>query len=209
MTINVNMQATTNLSISERTLSARSQAPSAIVEASPYLLGSYSGSNRYTITADIRGSLNSDGSGLILQFSSEPQLSTNQILAALGGQEVQDIGSGDVDTGAASLIAKVLSNRLGASIFDNLYNATGLDINVDLNPGSPLDVNFTQRLSSRMDATFQRLDTSRSAGVVDSTLSPPQYLVTVGYNLSNRIRFSLSTDDQRSYGMAIEGVFRF
>jgi len=209
MTINVNMVATSSVSISQRSLSSRQQSPSVGFDATPSIMGSYSGYDRFLITATIRGMLNSDGSGLNLQFESDPALSRGQILSALGGQEVQDIGSGDVNTGMSSLVARVLSNRLGSSFFDNLYNSSGLDINMDINPGQPLDVNFTQRLGSRFEASFMRLDSSRNSGAVASTLNPPQYLIILGYNLNGRMRLSVSTDDQSNFAAGLEGVFRF
>ncbi|HEY3332724.1 MAG TPA: translocation/assembly module TamB domain-containing protein [Capsulimonadaceae bacterium] len=209
MTIGVNLEAKTSISISQRTLVSNQGSVNTGVAVSPSLLGAYSGSERYNITAIINGTLRSDGTGLTLKFSSDPTLAESQILAALGGQFVRDIGNGAVDTGLRSLFAQVLSNQLGSVFFDSLYDTTGLDVSLDYNPGLPFVVSLSKQLTPRLEVTFTRMEASRTSGAVASTLDPPQYQLRLGYNLSKRLRFSVSTDDQRSYGVALEGVFRF
>ncbi len=209
LNVTVNLEARTSLSISQRTLASNQGSLNTGIAVTPSLLGSYGGGDRYQITALIYGTLKSDGTGLILKFSSEPNLAESQILGALGGQFVRDISAGAVDTGLKSLFAQVLSNQLGGVFLDSLYDYTGLDVSIDYNPGLPLVLSVTKQLTPKLEVTFTRLDSSRAGGAVATSLSPPQYQLRLGYNLSKALRFSLSTDDQHSFGAALEGVFRF
>lgn len=208
MTIMVNLQARTTMSIAQRTLATN---PGLVgeVQVEPSILGTYAGSQRYTITATITGSLKSDGTGLNLQFESDPPLATSQILAALGGQSIQEIGGGALNSGVSSLFAQVLSNSLSQSVFGSFYEATGLDVNVDYNADLPLVVSVTRELFPRVNLTFIRLGTSRDASVVSSTYTTPQYQLLLGYNLKDRINLIISADDQYDYGIGLEDVFRF
>lgn len=208
LTVTVNLQARTSLSISQRTLTS-SPGLSSGVSATPSLLGTYAGSEHYTITAQISGTLKSDGTGLQLTFTSDPPLAESQIIAALGGQSMRDIGTGAVDTGVRSLFAQVLTNQLSASVFESIYDVTGLDVTVDYTPELPFVVTLTKQLLPRVSATFTSLGTSRTAGAVASTVGPPQYQLLLGYNLNNRLSLILSADDQGDYGAGLEGVFRF
>jgi len=144
-----------------------------------------------------------------LRFTSDPSLSNSQILAALGGQALRDAATGDTQTGLQSLFARVLTNQVGASVFQDIYYTTGLDIVVDYDPAQALNVVLRKQVGRHLEATFIHLAESRAAGTVASTLSPPQYELRLGYNLSSHFRVSLSTDDQNNYGASIEEVHSF
>lgn len=206
--ISVNMQARTSMSIAQRTLNT-SQSITQGLPVQPALMGTFTVSQRYTITATITGSLKSDGTGLRLDFESDPPLATSQILAALGGQSFQEIGGGSLNTGVSSLFAQVLTNTLSQSILGSFYEETGLDVDVDYNPDLPLVVSVTRELLPRVNLTLLRLGTSRDPSVATSAYGTPQYQLLLGYNLKDRLNLMISADDQRDYAVGIEDVFRF
>jgi len=45
--------------------------------------------------------------------------------------------------------------------------------------------------------------------VTDQTLLPPQYTLKLGYDITNRYRIGVSTNDQRNNAVTLEGVIRF
>jgi hypothetical protein len=174
------------------------------------LTGTAIGTERYIVTAHIVGALN-DPESLRLDFTSSPVgLTQQQILAALGGVEFEQFGTGDVAGAFKNFMASALSTSLSDKILANFSEALGLeDFSVDYSPEAPLSLTVVKQLSPRLDFTFVRYVNSRTAGAVASTLNPLQYQAELGYNLKDRFKLRLSTDDQNDNSIGIEGVFHF
>lgn len=220
----VDLTTESNVSISQATLAQyRSVTSVAVVgQASPQtdvVANSQFGNQaqRYTITAHIHGILNAPDK-LALELTSDPGgLSHEQMLAALVpyGTLVGQLVPGG--TGAESALeasfkealGSVLLPRLLSPLTEVLGNAIGGVVDVTYAPNLPVLVQITKNIGPRLEVTYSRSVGARTPGVVNSTLSPPQYTLKLGYNLNNHLQLGVSTDDQRDNTISLESVFRF
>lgn len=177
------------------------------------------GGQRYTITAHITGPLNaSDPSQTHLALSSSPPgLTQTQMLAALvptgalnslfgGGQGAERA----LQQQLLLALNQVAVPTLLSPLEESVAGALGLaDFSVNYSPDAPVLVSLTKDLAPRLQVTYTRLFGARTPGAVNSLLAPPQYSLKLGYHLTNRLQFSVSTDDQRNNTLALEGVFGF
>ncbi len=120
-------------------------------------------------------------------------------------------------TGAQRGLEDEFKNALNAVAIPTLLqpfetqiaNTFGLsDFSVDYSPNGTL-VTLIRPITPRLEATYIRSVGSRTPGPVNSLLSTPQYTLKLGYGLTDRLQFSLSTDDQRNNTVALEGVYNF
>ena len=218
---NVNITAQTTISPSQTTLAQyRSVAGNTVGEAAPQGDLAYSnnplvgGRQRYTITVYIHGLLGTDG--LQIDPSSSPVgLTKAQIYAALvpAGALVAAAGGGAggqsiLEDQFKTALANVAIPSLLTPITESVASALGLsDLNVTYDPSLPLFVSVTKQLTPKIDATFSRSFGGR--GATDQTLLPPQYTLKLGYDLTNRYRIGVSTDEQHNNTVTFEGVIRF
>ena len=160
---------------------------------------------RYTITAHIHGILNSPDQ-LALDLTSSPGgLTRQQMLAALvPASALLASGGSDLETGFQQALVSIALSPLTSTLGD----ALGLqDLNVAYDPNQPLFVTVTKQIGPRLDVTFSRSFGAR--GATEQSLQPPQYTVKLGYDLTNRLRLGVSTDDQNNKTVTLETVLRF
>jgi len=175
----------------------------------------------YQITAHIVGSLD-DPSKLTLDLQSSPGgLTHNQMLAALGQQQTLMALVGG--TGTQQAFVQQLQNAFNAvgipyllqPFESNLASALGLSsFTVDYAPDQPVQLTLSKRLAnqgigSRFEVTYQRWFGARTPGAVNIITQPPQYSLSLGYDLTNRLQLSVRTDDQHNTTASLQGVLRF
>ena len=173
-----------------------------------------SGRQRYTITAHIKGVLNSPDS-LDLNLTSSPAgLNRSQMLAALvpAGSLLTAAGTGGgeraLEDQFKTALASVALPTLLSPITDSIAGALGLeDFGVNYDPNLPLFVTVTKQLLPRLEVTFSRSFGAR--GPVETSLQPPQYNLKLSYSFTNRYRVGVSTTDQHDNAVTLEGVVRF
>lgn len=225
---NVNIWAQTTVSPTQATLAQyRSVAGNGIGEAAPQGSAAFGGSplggsplgggrQRYTITVHIYGLLGStDPTKLHTKLSSSPGgLSESQMLAALvpasalvaaagGGAGGQNVLEDQFKTA----LANVAIPTLLTPITESLASALGLeDVNLTYDPTHPF-ATLIKQIGPKLEVTFTRSFGSR--GATDQTLLPPQYTLKLGYDITNRYRIGVSTDDQKNNTVTLEGVIRF
>ena len=222
---NVNIWAQTTVSPSQATLAQyRSVAGNGIGEAAPVEATAFGssalsgGRQRYTITVHIYGLLGStDPKKLHDEFSSSPGgLTKAQMVAALVPASALAAAAGG-GTGGQSILedqfktalADVAIPTLLTPITESIASSLGLeDVNVSYDPSLAQGLaTVTKQLTPKIDVTFARSFGSR--GVTDQTLLPPQYTLKLGYDITNRYRFGVATDDQHHTTVTLEGVIRF
>jgi len=221
---NVDITAQATVTPSQATLAQyRSVAGNGIGQAPPTLGALSSGSNgplggrgqRYTITAHIHGLLNSPDNLAIDLTSSPGGLSREQMLAALvpAGSLVAAAGGGAngqniLEDQFKTALANVAIPALLTPITESVASALGLeDVGVTYDPNLPLFVTVTKQIGPKLEVTFSRSFGSR--GATDQTLLPPQYTLKLGYDITNRYRIGVATDDQKNNTVTLEGVIRF
>ena len=221
----VSLTAQANVSLSAQALSQNRSITSeaSFGEAVPQgVLSSSSGqfgnaAQRYTITATIKGVLNSPDN-LSLELTSSPGgLTRQQMLAALVpyGTLVGQLAPGGSGAGnaleaqAKTAISSLLIPSLISPITDALGDALGLGLDVSYEPDLPVFVTLTKQIGPRLQVTYSRSVGARTPGAVNATLSPPQYTLKLGYSLTNHLQTAISTDDQRNNAVTLEGVFGF
>jgi hypothetical protein len=188
----------------------RSVAGNGIGEAAPSVSDlnttSFGGTRqRYTITVHIHGVLNS-ADPLTLDLTSSPGgLTRQQMLAALvPASALLASGGSDLEAGFEQAIVSAALSPLTSTLGD----ALGLqDLNVAYDPNQPLFVTVTKQIGPRLDVTFSRSFGAR--GATEQSLQPPQYTLQLGYDLTNRLRLGVSTDDQNNKTVTLETVLRF
>jgi len=221
---NVNIWAQTTVSPTQATLAQyRSVAGNGIGEAAPKGNTAFSGNSplgggrqRYTITVHIYGLLGStDPKKLqVKPFSSPGGLSDAQIFAALvpasallaaaGGAGGQNV----LEDQFKNALANVAIPTLLTPITESVASALGLeDVNVTYDPNQPVFVTVTKQIGPKLEVTFSRSFGAR--GATDQTLLPPQYTLKLGYDITNRYRIGVSTDDRKNNAVTLEGVIRF
>ena len=173
-----------------------------------------SGRQRYTITAHIKGVLNSPDSLDLNLTSSPPGLNRSQMLAALvpAGSLLTAAGTGGgeraLEDQFKTALASVALPTLLSPITDSIAGALGLeDFGVSYDPNLPLFVTVTKQLLPRLEVTFSRSFGAR--GPVETSLQPPQYNLKLSYSFTNRYRVGVSTTDQHDNAVTLEGVVRF
>lgn len=227
----INLTAVATVSVSPGLLAANTSAASQGIAYAPSVgeipsqnqgaianpFGAGAQSQRYKITAHIHGLLNVPDR-LTLDLTSSPAgLTRQQMLAALVQEDVYlrlARGGGGAED--------ALKNQLGAAITgialpallspleDSIAGTFGLeDFSVDYAPNAPVQVTLSKQLAPRLTATYQRAFGARSPGAVNSILLPPQYLLKLGYGISRHLQLTVSTDDQRTNTVALEGIFGF
>lgn len=172
------------------------------------------GRQRYTITAHIKGVLNSPDSLDLNLTSSPPGLNRSQMLAALvpAGSLLTAAGTGGgeraLEDQFKTALASVALPTLLSPITDSIAGALGLeDFGVSYDPNLPLFVTVTKQLLPRLEVTFSRSFGAR--GPVETSLQPPQYNLKLSYSFTNRYRVGVSTTDQHDNAVTLEGVVRF
>ena len=222
---NVNIWAQTTVSPTSATLAQyRSVAGNGIGESAPKGgTASAAGSSlngtrqRYTITVHIYGLLGStDPKKLqVKPYSSPGGLSDAQIFAALvpasalvaaagGGAGGQNVLEDQFKTA----LANVAIPTLLTPITESVASALGLeDVGITYDPSLPLFVTVTKQIGPKLEVTFSRSFGAR--GATDQTLLPPQYTLKLGYDITNRYRIGLSTDERKNNTVTLEGVLRF
>lgn len=220
METRVDLTAQANVSVSPNVLAANTSAVQNSFggPASQGFLagGSLDRPRRYTIKAHIYGLLSVPDRLNIDLESSPGGLQRSQMLAALvpAGTLGSLFGGG---TGAQRGLEEEFKNALNAVAIPTLLqpfetqiaNTFGLsDFSVDYSPNGTL-VTLIRPITPRLEATYIRSVGSRTPGPVNSLLSTPQYTLKLGYGLTDRLQFSLSTDDQRNNTVALEGVYNF
>ena len=222
---NVNIWAQTTVSPTQATLAQyRSVAGNSIGEAAPQENTAFSatsplssGRQRYTITVHIYGLLGSTDPAKLHDdfFSSPGGLTKAQMVAALvpasaltaaagGGASGQNILEDQFKTA----LANVAIPTLLTPITESVASALGLeDVGVTYDPSLPLFVTVTKQIGPKLEVTFSRSFGTR--GATDQTLLPPQYTLKLGYDITNRYRIAVSTDDQKNNTVTLEGVLRF
>ena len=223
---NVNIWAQATVSPTQATLAQyRSVAGNTIGEAAPQesvvsagtsALGG--GRQRYTITVHIYGLLGStDPTKLHDDFYSSPGgLTKAQMVAALvpasalvsaagGGAGGQNVLEDQFKTA----LANVALPTLLTPITESLASALGLeDLNVTYDPVTGAGIgSVIKQIGPKLEVIFTRSFGAR--GVTDQTLLPPQYTLKLGYDITNRYRIAVSTDDQKNNAVTLEGVIRF
>ncbi len=227
----INLTAQATVSVSPALLNANTSAASQGVAYAPSVgeiptqnqgaianpFGAGAQSQRYKITAHIYGLLNVPDR-LTLDLTSSPAgLTRQQMLAALVQEDVYlrlARGGGGAED--------ALKNQLGAAITgialpallspleESIASTFGLeDFSVDYAPNAPVQVTLSKELAPRLTATYQRAFGARAPGAVNSILLPPQYLLKLGYGISRHLQLTVSTDDQRTNTIALEGIFGF
>ena len=221
---NVNIWAQTTVSPTSATLAQyRSVAGNGIGEAAPKGGTAAAGSSlngtrqRYTVTVHIYGLLGStDPKKLqVKPYSSPGGLSDAQIFAALvpasalvaaagGGAGGQNVLEDQFKTA----LANVAIPTLLTPITESVASALGLeDVGITYDPNLPLFVTVTKQIGPKLEVTFSRSFGAR--GATDQTLLPPQYTLKLGYDITNRYRIGLSTDERKNNTVTLEGVLRF
>ena len=227
---NVNIWAQATVSPTAATLAQyRSVAGNGIGEAAPRGNTAFDGSSfggssfgggrqRYTITVHIYGLLGStDPTKLHDDFYSSPGgLTKAQMVAALipasalvaaagGGAAGQNVLEDQFKTA----LANVAIPTLLTPITESVASALGLeDVNVTYDPVTGAGVgSVIKQIGPRLEVIFTR--TFGGRGVTDQTLLPPQYTLKLGYDITNRYRIGVSTNDQRNNAVTLEGVIRF
>lgn len=222
---NVNIWAQTTVSPTQATLAQyRSVAGNGIGETAPQGNTAFSGNSplgggrqRYTITVHIYGLLGStDPAKLHDDFYSSPGgLTKAQMVAALvpasalvaaagGGAGGQNLLEDQFKTALANVAIPTLLTPITQSV----ASALGLeDVNVTYDPNQPVFVTVTKQIGPKLEVTFSRSFGAR--GATDQTLLPPQYTLKLGYDITNRYRIGVSTDDRKNNAVTLEGVIRF
>ena len=220
----VDITAQATVSPSQATLAQyRSVVGNGIGEAAPQGGAAFAGSplgsgrQRYAITVHIYGLLGSDDPAkLHTDFSSSPGgLSKAQMLAALvpAGSLVAAAGGGAggqsiLEDQFKTALANVAIPTLLTPITESVASALGLeDLNVTYDPHLPLFVTVTKQLTPKIDVTFSRSFGAR--GATDQTVLPPQYTLKLGYDITNRYRIGVVTDDRHNNTLTLEGFLRF
>ena len=221
----VDLTATTSLSISPSVLASNPRGASSLTSGEPFTYNEASvfspvqsnASQRYTITVMIQGDLGQP-SGLHLTFDSDPPgLSNEQILAALGGQQVLSslLVGGNVQAALQTEAQQVFTGyalpTLLAPFESSVAQAFGLqEIDVDYEPESPLLITLYKQITPRVQIRYTKFVNSRqSSGAVGSTLTPLEYSVAVDYYFTNKFRLDVSTDDQHNTTFGIGGAVNF
>jgi hypothetical protein len=221
--VRVHLVARANVSVSPATLAAnQSVVGNTIGQATTVSSNSVfdqtfgASSNRYTITANINGLLNStDPNEPQIKLTSNPYLSQQQILASLvpegalqgilgGGQGAETA----LKQGMAEALSAVAVPTLLSPIEQSVAGVLGLeDFSVDYSPDAPVDVTLSKQIAPRLIVTYIRALGPREPGAGVTSL--PQYTVKLGYGLTRHLQVSLSTDDQRNNTLALESIFAF
>jgi autotransporter translocation and assembly factor TamB len=172
-------------------------------------------SQRYTVTVNINGDLQSPDH-LHLSFESNPPgLTDAQILAVLGGQQaIAGLTGGNIVTAVQNQVASVFNASVVPKMLQPLEDSIGTvlgleDFSINYAPESPVQVTIVKRVGSRINVQYTQSVNSRTPGAVSSTLDPPVYQVKVGYSFTPRLQVTISTDDQHTNIVAIEGVHNF
>ena len=215
--VNLTAQATVSLSPQALSQNRSINSEAAVGEAAPQealspTFGQFGGgTQRYTITATIRGVLNSPDN-LDLKLTSSPGgLTRQQMLAALVpyGSLLAPGGPG-AGNALEDQVKMAVSSLLLSPVTDAIGSALGLgDLDVNYVPELGALVTLTKQIGPRLQVTYTRSVGARTPGAVNSTLSPPQYTLKLGYNLTNHLQAGVSTDDQRNDTVTLEGVFGF
>ncbi len=221
----VDLTATTSLSISPTLLAANPRGASSLTSGEPFTYNEASvfspvqsnTTQRYSITVMIQGDLGQQN-GLNLTFDSDPPgLSNEQILAALGGQQVLSslLVGGNVQAALQTEAQQVFTGyalpTLLAPFESSVAQVFGLqEIDVDYEPESPLLITLYKQLTPRIQIRYTKFVNSRqSSGAVGSTLTPLEYSVAVDYYFTNKFRLDVSTDDQHNTTIGIGGAVNF
>jgi len=105
-------------------------------------------------------------------------------------------------------LANVAIPTLLTPITESVASALGLeDVGITYDPSLPLFVTVTKQIGPKLEVTFSRSFGAR--GATDQTLLPPQYTLKLGYDITNRYRIGLSTDERKNNTVTLEGVLRF
>ena len=172
-----------------------------------------SGRQRYTITAHIKGVLNSPDSLDLNLTSSPPGLNRSQMLAALvpAGSLLTAAGTGGgeraLEDQFKTALASVALPTLLSPLTDALGGALGAELSIDYDPTLPLFVTVTKQILPRLEVTYSRSFGAR--GPVEASSLPPQYNLKLSYSFTNRYRIGVSTTDQHDNAVTLEGVVRF
>jgi len=227
----VDLTAQATVSVSPALLSANTSAASQGIAYTPSVgeiptqnqsaitnpFGAGQQSQRYKITAHISGLLNVPNR-LTLDLTSSPAgLTRQQMLAALVQEDVYlqlARGGGGAEDALKSQLGAVISGialpALLSPLEDSIASTFGLqDFSVDYSPNAPVEVTLSKELAPRLTATYQRAFGARTPGAVNSILLPPQYQLKLGYGISRHLQLTVSTDDQRTNTVALEGIFGF
>ena len=221
----VDLTGTTSLSISPSLLASNPRGASSLTSGEPFTYNEASvfspvqsnASQRYSVTVMIQGDLGQP-SGLNLTFDSDPPgLSNEQILAALGGQQVLSslLVGGNVQAALQTEAQQVFTGyalpTLLAPFESSVAQAFGLqEIDVDYEPESPLLITLYKQITPRIQIRYTKFVNSRqSSGAVGSTLTPLEYSVAVDYYFTNKFRLDVSTDDQHDTTFGIGGAVNF
>ncbi len=210
----VDLSAQTSISLSSATLAANRPGYTNGYSAAPST-DFAPASGRYRITVHISGRLDNPDS-LNLNFTSDPPGLTNaQILATLGGQQaLTGLAQGNIESAVKYQIAASLGNvaapMLLAPVESKFEDLLGLeDFSVDYDPTGPTEINLTKQLARRLYFSYLQLVGARSTGAVAATTQPPDYQLKLSYSLSQRLRISVSADDQNNYIGSVDGVYNF
>jgi hypothetical protein len=211
----VDMTASTSISVTPDIIQRNPAALNSTSTYVPSLTNVQAASQRYTVTVDITGDLETPG-GLHLTFQSNPPgLTDSQILAVLGGQEaIAGLSGGNIVSALQNQVAAVFNASVVPKMLqpfeDTIGTVFGLeDFSIDYAPESPVQVTLVKRIGNRITLQYVQSINSRTPGAVSSTLEPPVYQVKLGYSFTPRLQATISTDDQQNYIVAIEGVHKF
>jgi len=227
----VDLTAQATVSVSPALLSANTSAASQGIAYTPSVgeiptqnqsaitnpFGAGQQSQRYKITAHISGLLNVPNR-LTLDLTSSPAgLTRQQMLAALVQEDVYlqlARGGGGAEDALKTQLGAAISGialpALLSPLEDSIASTFGLqDFSVDYSPNAPVEVTLSKELAPRLTATYQRAFGARTPGAVNSILLPPQYQLKLGYGISRHLQLTVSTDDQRTNTVALEGIFGF
>ncbi|MBC8101491.1 MAG: hypothetical protein H7Z41_02735, partial [Cytophagales bacterium] len=211
------------------TLANRASDPSAVFGSTQPQTSTRSGG--YRITATINGPLllsdesvtNTNQAGPNLTFSSDPYLSTEEIIALIGTRDQFELAargniSEAINLGARQALVSGYVPRLLAPLEGQVATAFGLeDFGVEYNPDSPLVLRLTKRLPDPFDRVL--VDYSRifqTRGGQNAGVQP--YTFRVSYELgqlratrgvSPRLQLGVQLNDQRVFTSFIQGTINY
>ena len=110
----------------------------------------------------------------------------------------------------AEAFSSIAVPELLSPLEESVAGVLGLeDFSVSYSPDVPVNVTLTKQVAPRLYVTYIRSIGSRTQGTVNQVLTPPEYILKLGYGITRRLQFTVSTDDQRDNTVALESVFGF
>ncbi|MGO8670262.1 MAG: translocation/assembly module TamB domain-containing protein [Capsulimonadaceae bacterium] len=215
LTESIDVYAETSIMASPADIPQSSAIGSELAEGQAAIVSPSTQQQQYKITVH---AYTVPGSGdMKLDPTSVPALDRTQIEGLLLQQQtltgiLTGSGTSDALTQEFSRAVNSVGLPLALSpIETDVQKALGLSaFTVNYSPDQQAVVNLSVPLGkSGFEATFLRALGSRSQEAVSSDVYAPQYQLELSYNLTHRLRISVSTDDQQNNAVSLEGVLGF